>query len=1193
METLETRRLLATLVVTSTLDAIDLDPGDGVCEISAGGPCTLRAAIQEANSLANSNGPDQITLAAGTYTLSIDGTDEQQAATGDLDIREDLILEGAGAADTIIDAAGIDRALDIARGNVTISGITIRGGVIRDNDDLFEGSGGGIRNEDNLTIIASTVTGNISTIGAGIANYNGTLRISRSVISGNGDASTTRGGGVSNYANYDAAVLELTDTTISGNQAITGGGIDNRTYDGRSSATISRSTISGNTAGSGGGISNRTVVYYSDPVSSTLTIRGSTISGNVADLSGGAIHNETDDGGSAGIDIAGSTITANTATDGDGGGLFDVASDGVSTAIESVIISGNTAGGAGADLASDSATAIFSLIQDPQGHTIVDGADNNIVGQDPLLGPLASNGGVTRTHILLDGSPAVDQGSNPDLLANDQRGSSFARTVDDPTINNASDGTDIGAVEVGQVAATHDFGDAPDGITVAGTFRQYPTLLANNGARHRLTASGPILGGLAADAEPDGQPTLAATGDNLVGTDDEDGLSPSPIVLTPGAPLTGLSISHHGGTAGALLSAWIDLNLDGDWDDGGEQILTDVSVPAGVSSTPLSSITIPASTPAGTTFIRTRISTVSGLTPRGEASDGEVEDFAATVGTPPPQVADLSIAHTVNENNPALGQDVTFTVTLTNDGPDPATNVEVSEFLPLDLIFVRSTVSQGSYDDLDGIWSVGALNPSATAVLTVTATVDTTDPINVTAELSSADQLDPDSTPGNAISGEDDQFSVALGTCLAGGPLHVGMNQLTFSCAGAGSISAFVRGTERGSRWFPQHQTTVDIADAQVVSIAIADAGGVAVAFFELTDTDLDQPILVQAYEIVPGSTKSNTLSLESTVQMLRAATVGPGGLALQGRVLPAVIEAAISQWDAVGISGDQLATLRRAHVTISDLPGDAIGRVLGGTIVLDHDAAGNGWFVDSTPSGSDEFLLDSASNQYIANDPSSLARVDLVTALIHEFGHILGLPDLSDPGNVMHSTLAAGVRRIPTSNTNRTESLDVNDDNIVSPLDALMVINHLNQQSQPSIDGQSLWVGPAAAESVYLDTNGDYSVTTLDALIVINYLSRLTAPVASAEAAFAGTPLLESSTDSGLAESDPTADSQQAIQSFADLPTAEFRSQLDILDDVVGTDGYMSKPIRRQQLVTRFERCLLSLLPPINVETAIDRSET
>lgn len=1118
MERLETRQLLATLVVSSTVDAVDSDPGDGVCEISSGGPCTLRAAIQEANAL---NGPDQISVPAGTYSLSIAGTDESLGATGDLDIGDDLILQGAGAAHTIIDAAGIDRVLDIARGNVTISGVTIRGGFSLDSDDPVEGSGGGIRNEDNLTLNDSTVTGNVSNVGAGIANYNGTLRISRSVITGNGGVGTTSGGGISNYAYYDSAVLELTDTTVSQNQASTGGGIENRAYDGTASATISGSTVSGNVANNGAGISNRTVVVFEISAASSVTIRGSTISGNTANASGGGIHNDLDGAGSASVDVAGSTITANTAT-GDGGGLFDAVRDGVATTIESVIIAGNTAGGDGADLASNSASANFSLIQDPQGHTIVDGVDHNIVGQDPLLGPLADNGGLTLSHSLLSDSPAIDQGSNSDQLANDQRGSAFARTIDDPTIANASDGTDIGAVEIGQQPATHDLGDAPDAIVVGGTLRRYPTLLDNDGARHRLTDTGPRLGSLAGDAEPDGQPSLVATGDDLVGVDDEDSLGNGSIMLTPGAPLTGLSISHHGGATGALLSAWIDLNLDGDWDDSGEQFLTDIAVPPGASSTSLDSVMIPASTPSGTTFIRTRISTVSGLTPRGEASDGEVEDFAATVGTPPPQVADLSLTHTVTDPNPVLGQNVTFTVTLTNDGPDRATNVEVSEFLPLDLIFVRSTVSQGSYDDLDGIWEVGALDPNASAVLTVTATVDATDPIHVIAELTDADQNDPDSTPGNAISGEDDQFTVALGTCLAGGPLHVGRNQLTFSCTSPGSVSAFVRGADRGTSTFPQYQTTVDIADAEVFAIAVADTHGVATAWLELTEADLGESIIVQAHEFVLGTTKSNTLALEVSAEMLRAASVGPGGLALQPQVLAATIGAAIDQWEAVGISANQLAILQRAHVKISDLPGDAIGRVVGRTIVLDEDAAGHGWFVDGTPGDSTEFRTVSATGQLIAGDPSSAGRVDLVTALTHELGHILGLPDLSDPSHVMHSSLDVGVRRLPTTNTNRTNGLDVNGDGHVSTLDALLVINRLSQSSQGSTIEPSLWVGAAAEESIYLDTNGDFGVSPLDALLVINYLGQRQALSADAEA----TPVASPATRSAISSRHPASQS-------------------------------------------------------------------
>jgi hypothetical protein len=83
--------------------------------------------------------------------------------------------------------------------------------------------------------------------------------------------------------------------------------------------------------------------------------------------------------------------------------------------------------------------ATNSLIQVATGFTF--GTNTaNIVGQNPLLGPLANNGGPTQTHALLSGSPAIDTGSNPLALSFDQRGTGFARTVGAQT--------DIGAFEV-------------------------------------------------------------------------------------------------------------------------------------------------------------------------------------------------------------------------------------------------------------------------------------------------------------------------------------------------------------------------------------------------------------------------------------------------------------------------------------------------------------------------------------------------------------------------------------------------------------------------------------------------------------------------------------------------------------------------------------------------------------------------
>ena len=92
------------LTVTSTADAVDARPGDGVCATKTG-TCTLRAAVQEANALV---GPDAIVLQSGVYKLTIEGLNEDAAATGDLDITDALTIKGMGAPDTRIDANKLD-----------------------------------------------------------------------------------------------------------------------------------------------------------------------------------------------------------------------------------------------------------------------------------------------------------------------------------------------------------------------------------------------------------------------------------------------------------------------------------------------------------------------------------------------------------------------------------------------------------------------------------------------------------------------------------------------------------------------------------------------------------------------------------------------------------------------------------------------------------------------------------------------------------------------------------------------------------------------------------------------------------------------------------------------------------------------------------------------------------------------------
>src|SRR5581483_7521417 len=115
-----------------------------------------------------------------------------------------------------------------------------------------------------------------------------------------------------------------------------------------------------------------------------------------------------------------------------------------------------------------------------------------------------------------------------------------------------------------------------------------------------------------------------------------------------------------------------------------------------------------------------------------------------------PQLADLGLTKTVSSGRPNVGDIATYTVTLTNTGPDAATGVQVTDLLPAGLTFLGATAGQGTYGPADGIWSVGTLAAGATTTLTLTARVATSNPVVNTATVTHADQFDPNTTNNQA-----------------------------------------------------------------------------------------------------------------------------------------------------------------------------------------------------------------------------------------------------------------------------------------------------------------------------------------------------------------------------------------------------------------------------------------------------------
>ncbi|MBC7879209.1 MAG: DUF11 domain-containing protein [Anaerolineales bacterium] len=130
-------------------------------------------------------------------------------------------------------------------------------------------------------------------------------------------------------------------------------------------------------------------------------------------------------------------------------------------------------------------------------------------------------------------------------------------------------------------------------------------------------------------------------------------------------------------------------------------------------------------------------------------------------GTPRNSQVDLSLTKIVDNATPNIGNNVVFTITVTNGGPNNATNVTVRDLLPAGLTYVSDN-SGGAYNNGTGIWTVGTITNGASATLQITANVATGGIKTNSAEVWSADQIDSDSTAGNSSTTEDDDASVTV-----------------------------------------------------------------------------------------------------------------------------------------------------------------------------------------------------------------------------------------------------------------------------------------------------------------------------------------------------------------------------------------------------------------------------------------------
>ena len=458
------------------IGAFEVHPGAIlVLNTNSSGAGSLRQALLDNHGLGGSNTISFSSTLAGTINLH----------GNVLYVQAPAIIRGPGPQRLAISANTNGRVLNVFSGPAYISGLTFRDGLVigdagNNMQDGFDATGGGIYNLSTLTLSNCVIQSNaviggmggnrhMGTVGkggrgfgGGIYNAGGVLHLLNcsfdrnrcvggqggSALSGDaGEAGNGVGGGICTLGGTNQMVAcSVTDNvaeggpggvSVGGSSGYGGQGFGAGLYS-ESEVKVIGCTISGGSAvggtggtqggGYGGGIYNLSTLSLT-----SCTIASNSASGSNFDFGGGIYNVST-------LRVTNSTIAGNRA--GFGGGLHGNAT------FANSILAANTAVYLGHDCQGTIDSYDYNLIQILNGLNILGATANVVFGQDPLLGPLADNGGPTRTMALRDGSPAIDKGTAFGVLT-DQRGA--PRPFDIASVGNASngDGSDIGAFELG------------------------------------------------------------------------------------------------------------------------------------------------------------------------------------------------------------------------------------------------------------------------------------------------------------------------------------------------------------------------------------------------------------------------------------------------------------------------------------------------------------------------------------------------------------------------------------------------------------------------------------------------------------------------------------------------------------------------------------------------------------------------
>jgi uncharacterized repeat protein (TIGR01451 family) len=758
-----------TFSVTTTSDTVDADLDDPAC-LDAAGECSLRAAVMQAN---KTPGADTITVPAGTYALTLPSPDPAgpNATVGDLDITDDLTISGAGPDSTIIagGAGWSDRLLEVNFGSdagnleLSLSGVTLTKGNSAD-------VGGGLYFTDvggALSMRAMKVVGNTAGTSAGDNGGGAYVRAKAFALDGvvfEGNTAGGSGGGLHIHPPPAASATDAREVTFAGNHAGGHGGGLATTGPAGFAATDLQATdnVAGEASnGAGGGL------YLS---ATDAALEDVTIIGNHSSSDGGGVS------ASASLQISGGVIRGNTTGDAHGGGISFAASA-AALSLTGLAIEGNKSNDGGG-LWVNAATLTVERVS-ISGNEVVPNAFGQVINywtggawvSMPLTGSAtlvnvtltdnrggisSSGSAVSPSAITFNGSPASTPLLRNVTIARNRAGtaalslySSSGVRVENSLIAANAGGNCLSSAGVASLGGNLQQGTGSCGFASDTAEPGQPMTVAE------MTVVPPGPGSQAIDRPLANCPATDQLGTNRPQDGDLDGTPLCDIgayELVPTPPSANLSLTKSDSLdpvqVGQELRYTIAVANDGPDAAAGTSV-TDV-LPANV--TLVSATASPGGPCSGTTTVTCQLGTIASngsatvtikVTPTTDADLSNTASVTSSTPDPdtgnntavqttvvdpaPPASADLSVTKSSSPDPVRVGQELTYTVTVSNGGPSAALGTTLTDVLPAGVTLGSVAASQGSCSGTSTVTcSLGtvASGASATIVVKVTPTTD-------------------------------------------------------------------------------------------------------------------------------------------------------------------------------------------------------------------------------------------------------------------------------------------------------------------------------------------------------------------------------------------------------------------------------------------------------------------------------------